>query len=211
VVGAQEERFKVHRELLCNNSDFFVSASKKEWMEFQKHQITLPDDDPGVVDLYIQWIYSGRIFSRQSADGGPGDGKEFDLLIDGFVFGERVQNGDFKDAVVDALIKSFAVPDKKGQRWCPAAPWVDRAYAGTPEGSPLRKLLVAMYVIHGNRTWLQGTTNIDFLADLAGRFMEDRKALPRPNTTKLDLSPCCYHHHGEGESCYKAKLLGSAV
>jgi hypothetical protein len=66
---------------------------------------------------------------------------------------------------------------------------------------------LAMYTIHGNRTWLQGTKNIDFLADLAGRFMEDRKALPRPNTTKLDSSPCCYHHHGEGESCYRAKRV----
>jgi hypothetical protein len=207
VVGAGGEEFKVHEELLCNNSSFFASASKKEWLENQKHRISLPDDDPRIVDLYLQWIYSGRIFSRQSTDGGPGDGKEFDLLIDGFVFGEKVQNGDFKDAVVDALIESFAVTDKKGQRWCPATPWVDRAYAGTPEGSPLRRLLVAIYVIHGTKTWLHGMTTIDFLADLAGRLMEDRRALPRPNTTELDLSPCCYHHHGDDGSCYRDKFF----
>jgi hypothetical protein len=210
-VGPEEEELKVHEELLCDGSPFFASASKKEWLESQRRRIPLPDDKPYIVDLYLQWMYGGRIFSRQSTDGGPGDGKEYDLLVDGFIFGEKVQNGEFREAVVDALIRSFAVPDKRGERWCPAAPWVDRAYAGTPEGSPLRRLLVAMYVVHGTNVWLHGTTNIDFLADLAGRLMEDRKALPRTFTTKLDLSPCWFHHHGDGESCYREKLLGSAV
>lgn len=129
--------------------------------------------------------------------------------MDGFIFGEKVQNGDFRDAVIDALTKSFAVPDKKGKRWCPAAPWVDKAYAGTPEGSQLRKLLVAMYVNHGTRTWLHGTRNVDFLAYLATRLLDDRKALPRQNTTKLDPDPCWYHCHGDGEPCHRVKLLGS--
>jgi hypothetical protein len=211
VVKAEEKEFKVHEELLCNGSAFFASASNKEWVEVRKHCISLPDDDPSIVDLYLQWIYSGRTFSRQSTDGAPEDGKEFDLLVDGFVFGEKVQNGDFKDAVVDALIKSFAVPDKRGQRWCPAAPWVDRAYAGTPEGSPLRRLLVARYVFHATNTWLHGTTNIDFVVDLAVHLGEERRALPRTTTTKLDLSPCWYHHHGDDVSWYRAKFLGSAV
>lgn len=208
-MGDAEEEYAVHEELLCKRSVFFASAVKKEWTEGQRRHVPLPDDLPSVVDLYLQWVYGGRIFSRQAADEGVGDGKEFGLLIEGFIFGEKVQDGDFKDAVVDALINSFAVPEKKkGLRWCPIAPWVDRAYQGTPEASPLRKLLVTMYAVHGNRTWLPGTTSIDFLADLAGQLLEDRKAPYGPNTIKLHLSGCSYHHHGDGESCYRVKIFG---
>jgi hypothetical protein len=117
LVGPSEEKFVVHEDILCNGSPFFASACKEEWKHGREDCIPLPDDDPSFVDLYLQRAYSGRILSRQSADGGgPGNGEEFDLLIDGFVFGEKVQNGDFIDAVVDTLVKSFAVPDKKGQR-----------------------------------------------------------------------------------------------
>jgi hypothetical protein len=114
------------------------------------------------------------------------------------------------DLITRVLLKR-SVPDEKAQRWCPAAPWVDRAYAGNPEGSPLRRLSVAMYVFHGTNNWLHGTTNVGFLVDLAVRLGEDRRALPRTNTTKLDLSLCWYHYHGDDVSCYRAKFLGSAV
>jgi hypothetical protein len=69
---------------------------------------------------------------------------------------------------------------------------VDKACNGTPEGSPLRKLLVAIYVARRSRKWLQGVANVDFLADLAGGLLDERKAPAYLNRTKLDLKGCWF-------------------
>lgn len=62
-----------------------------------------------------------------------------------------MQDGDFKDAIVDALIHTVAAPDEKGMRYYPIAQSVNRAYIGTPKGSPIRRLLVDMYTFHGRK------------------------------------------------------------
>jgi hypothetical protein len=36
--------------------------------------------------------------------------KELGLLIDGFLFGEKVQYGELKDTVIDVLIRCVVVP-----------------------------------------------------------------------------------------------------
>jgi hypothetical protein len=208
VVGAEGEERTVHEKLLCDNSAFFASAMKKEWKEGQERRVPLPDDVTSIVDLYIQWLYVGRIFSRQPTEGEPGNEKEFDLLINGFVFGEKVQDGDFKDAVVDALMSCVSVASENGTRWYPIDPWVDRAYGGTPEGSPLRKLLVDMHVSHGSSKWLGGTKSVEFLTDLAGRLLDDRKASPHLNASEPGRSDCWYHHHGDDGPCYRSNLWG---
>lgn len=108
--------------MLCEASEFFASASKDDWKEGRKHRIPLPDDRASVVDLYVQWLYTRRIVipkrsveevkedEEAKEEGKEEDqeecknGHEFDVLTGAFVFGEKVQDGDFKDAVVDALI-----------------------------------------------------------------------------------------------------------
>jgi hypothetical protein len=204
--------------LLSKRSEFFASASKEEWKEGQERRVPLPDDTPSVVDLYVQWIYTGGIFSPDKPIEDDGDreecknGRHFDLLIGGFVFGEKVQDGEFKDAVLDALIHTVRTPDDEGVCWYPTKHWVDRAYVGTPEGSPLRRLLVDMYSFHGRKDWLDGQKNIDFLVDLAGHLLMDRRAqLHRlPDPTRPEATGCwSYHHHREEEECYSTKTSSS--
>jgi hypothetical protein len=165
----------VHEDILCKGSPFFASACKEEWKQGREHYIPLKGDEPSIVDLYLQWIYTGRIFSRPSDEGGPEGEGELGILVEGYIFGEKVQNGDFKDAVVDAIVKCFPIPSKKNKVGCPPVLCVDKAYGGTPEGSQLRKLLVAIYATRGSRAWLRGTTSMEFLADLAARLLDERK------------------------------------
>jgi hypothetical protein len=151
-VGEEGVEYKVHETLLSERSEFFASASKAEWKEGQEHRIPLPDDTPSIVVLYVQWIYSGKILSRTTPVEEEGADEQecknesaFDLLISGFVFGEKIQDGNFKDAVIDALVHTVTTPNEKGVCWYPTKSWVDQAYVGTPEGSPIRRLLVDMY------------------------------------------------------------------
>jgi hypothetical protein len=218
-VGEEEVEYKVHEALLSERSEFFTSASKEEWKEGQEHRVPLPDDTPSVVDLYVQWIYSGRVLSgrtlggkipvKEEADGEEcKNGSQFDLLIGGFVFGEKIQDGGFKDAVVDALIHTVRTPDEKGVCWYPTKSWVDQAYVGTPEGSPFRRLLVDMYKYHGRDDWLDDQKNVDFLAELAGDLLMDKRKKQQEyqDPTDQEVSGCQYHHHGKEGACYGDKI-----
>jgi hypothetical protein len=203
-----EVKFVAHEDILCKGSPFFASACKKEWEQGREHFIPLEGDEPSVVDLYLQWIYTGRIFSRPSDEGGSDGEEELSILVEGFIFGEKVQNGDFKDAIVDAIVSCFPVPTtKKAKLRPPPGLCVDKAYGGTPEASPLRKLLVAMYVTRGRSRWLHGTTNMDFLADLAGCLLDER----RSPMAGPDLTGCDFHQHGDDKPCYRTKTLGGVV
>lgn len=108
----------------------------------------LPDDVLSTVDLYIHWIYSDRIFSRWSPeddeddDKGSSSNNDTGTLIAAFIFGEKIQDYDFQDAVVDALIHSFVTSGEWENCWYPGA------YEGTP-GSPLRSLIVIYIYFSG--------------------------------------------------------------
>lgn len=175
------------------------------WKEGQEGRIPLPNDNSDAFALYIQWLYRDRIFSSQDMSDTEGNREEVDLLIEAFVLGEKLQDQDFKDAIIDSLIHAVDTPDGQDTRWYPRSAAIDRAYGGTPENSPLRKLLVDMHFFHGHADWLDKATNTDFLRDLAKEFLRDRGDLvTRSDRTKSQLAGCSYHGHGTENACYRS-------
>lgn len=171
----------------------------------------LPDDVPSAVDLYIYWVYSSKVFSRRSLQEEEEDVKErrnadeSSVLVRAYVFGKKVQDGDFQDAVIDALVHSIAMPDKSGNCWYPGASQVDQAYKGTPEGSPLRRFLVDMYMFYSDSKWLHSPANVEFLTDLAGRLLDEKKSLVLWDPIKPTSVSCHYYRYRKGENCYSVK------
>jgi hypothetical protein len=157
--------------------------------------------------LYVQWLYNNRIFSRQSLEKLKEGFDELQLLIDGFVFGEKVQDSDFKDAVIDALFASVSTLGKDDKYWYPAGKKADLVYKGTPPGSPLRRLLVDMHVHHSRHDWYDETENVDFLADLVRGLLSVRDLSHESDPTRQNISSCVYHHHGDDAQCYSEKAL----
>lgn len=139
----------------------------------------LPADFPSVVELYVQWLYTGRVFSQQTPKAEGASGKEFDLLVEGFIFGEKIGDGAFKDVMIDALIHCVATRDSTGNFMYPSTKWVDRAYEGTGERSPLRKLMVHFYAFHVRSAWIKDSSNTEFLRDLASYFLDSQSSTLR--------------------------------
>ncbi len=88
--GPGPQSYVVHEELLCEHSPFFKAAVKKEWKEAQERIIPLPDDGPEVVCLYVHWVYACRILSRHANLANESGSGEMDLLVDAFVFVEKI-------------------------------------------------------------------------------------------------------------------------
>lgn len=176
---------------------------KEEWKEGREREVPLPDDDPRVVDLYTQWLYCGKVLSHDPTLKSEQHSGELDLLIDAFVFGEKIQDELFRDTIIDALIMYTNTPDKQGTSWFPTGGMVRRAYEGTPAGSPLRRLLVNLHNYRGNQKWIKDENSLEFLMDLVKIMFATRPAPNAPDTTKV--VNCSYHLHSDSGLCSTRK------
>ncbi|KAI7722659.1 hypothetical protein KC353_g306 [Hortaea werneckii] len=158
--GEEEMKYEVHEALLPERSQFFASATKEVWKEGREHRVPFSDDAPSVVDLYVQRKCSERIIclrgpaEEREEDKRSKNAHEFELQISGFVFGEKVQDNDFKDAIIDALVHTVATQDEVGTRWDQTGKRTSQADSGTPEGPPICRLPVDLYVFHGGLSFI---------------------------------------------------------
>ncbi|TKA63353.1 hypothetical protein B0A55_10076 [Friedmanniomyces simplex] len=61
LAGSGKTSFEVHKDIICQSSDFFVAACSKAWAEGKEGTIRLPTVEPDTVKLYIHWIYTDTI------------------------------------------------------------------------------------------------------------------------------------------------------
>ena len=103
----------------------------------------------------------------------------------------------FKDCIIDAFISLLLTartfdPDLSGI-----------IYEGTPDDSPMRRLLQDIYIFHGASTWLsnQNTPHPDFTRDLSRRQLDFPGGV-RPADGAKKIAQQCYYHEHEGGRCY---------
>ncbi|KAF2158468.1 hypothetical protein M409DRAFT_71631 [Zasmidium cellare ATCC 36951] len=197
----EELNIVIHKDLLCDNSPFFAASLKEDWKEGQEGKVPLPDDDYDTVELYRQWLYRDKLAVRRPAQESGTDGVEFRNLVDAFIFGDKVQDGNFQDATIDALIAATNTPDLNNKTYYPASTTVDHAFKHTLEDSPLRRLLVDMYAYHGSQEWPRGQ-NIEFLQQLVKEMFKVRPNRFGANQTSQSANSCSYHHHEKDSACY---------
>ncbi|KAK5727353.1 hypothetical protein LTR15_003247 [Elasticomyces elasticus] len=53
-----DQEWSVHKAIVCSQSSFFEKHCDKGWMQGEEHVITLPEDDPHVVDAMIRYFYT---------------------------------------------------------------------------------------------------------------------------------------------------------
>lgn len=77
-----------------------------------------------------------------------------------------------KFAVIEVTLRLSLLRDKNSNKWATGNGYINIVYAGTREGSPLRRLLVDLYVSTGNQSWMASDYDSIFLLDLAKAFMQ---------------------------------------
>ncbi|GAM88405.1 hypothetical protein ANO11243_064380 [Dothideomycetidae sp. 11243] len=48
----------IHKSFICHASTFFKSALQSTWIESQHQTISLPEDDPKIFGLFLNWLYA---------------------------------------------------------------------------------------------------------------------------------------------------------
>lgn len=189
-VGTVEE-FSVHEVVLKETSGFFKAAVKNEWKEGSQRVIDMPEDTPEVVSAYVDWLYSDKMLP--SAGEPPKDVKthvrESNYLAKLYVFGEKIQDDSFCDAVITAFTKHL---DHKiiGSRHTVGVDAVETMMAGTPQGSPGRRFILQVIARRvGSKRLRKHSKSLEaipgLLIDLVAELIDARN----PGTKSADLYP----------------------
>ncbi|KAF2496919.1 hypothetical protein BU16DRAFT_507616 [Lophium mytilinum] len=225
-VGSPPTDFSVHETLVCSRSPFFANAMNGAWAEAESRIVPLPDDAPSTFALYRTWLYTGLLASKSDSSS-----DEWELLACAYVLGEKLQDSDFKDTVIDAMIENPSTTTADG----PSSPETTDAeateleemeffkrnpavliyiYENTPPSAPVRRLLVDHYRAAGKPDWISAEKREllpdDFLYALSFQFMtlkareEEGQRRPAWAPYQWDDGTCVYHEHG-GKMCYKRR------
>ena len=67
-VGVEQNQFHLHRDLLCDRSDYFKACFERSFKEAQQGQLFLQEDDTGSFDLFVKWLYGAPLKKIGSHD-----------------------------------------------------------------------------------------------------------------------------------------------
>lgn len=175
---------------------------KRERRKAKERVIRLPDDEVKVFTIYHMWLYFGYIFTRSGDEGKNASSTssiaEWELLFDSYIFGEKIQDSNFKDALMDAIINKMNTIQKFPHK-------VQKVYQNTPQNSPARRLLVEACLCYNNEELIRKAAgSAEYLQDVTLAFM-NAKITKRDFTWPAEES-CEYHEHAEGEeNCYRKR------
>jgi hypothetical protein len=131
---------KVHKGILCKTSTFFTNTTKDKWCDCKEDPftITIPDVDFEVVNQYVLWLYNGACAVPKEWD------KASWFLAQSYVFAEGIIDDVYKNTVMQCLIYKINIDGL-----LPGYRVVNHVFAGTPEGSPARRLMIDLWTYAG--------------------------------------------------------------
>ncbi|KAK3722424.1 hypothetical protein LTR37_002416 [Vermiconidia calcicola] len=207
--GDYTKTFNVHKDLLTKHSEFFKAALSSEWKEGQERVVRLRElENPEPFKLFVDFLYTGKIFSGKVVDVGTMDHseanlQEYYLLVKAWTLGEMILSTPFKDGIMDAMISKLVAGEDFPDSW---HPWV---WKRTTPNSTLRRLLVDIAIWDWEEDTLSEVVkpesgNVELLYDLAVGLTKITQTGRKGSAPYMADSTCIYHEHGEDKACYKA-------
>ncbi|KAF1962175.1 hypothetical protein CC80DRAFT_588771 [Byssothecium circinans] len=204
--------FTVHVNLLTRSS-FFTNALCNQGVSTS---ITLDSCTAPTFHLYNNWLYTGRLFSKPTikdapAVSAPGSQhrKEWIQLTQAYILGVFLEDVEFRDQVMDALLDWFEEVHFAAR----SAPLdnVEDVYGELAKGNPLRELVSDIAAYHFEHTLVEEMQKksdmpaaflLETLVKMSTRFQGGRSAFGTASPVLKGKGGCKYHCHGEG-GCYK--------
>jgi hypothetical protein len=124
----------------------------------------------------------------------------------GYLLGEYLQDCDFRDRIMDALIE-WNLTAPAVQRATFLSSWTVNAEKHTIKGSPLFKLMADMIIWYMSYTWWISVVDklpAAFVADVSVGLFTRLRSSTCANALSKGVVHCRYHCHKEGR-CYNSK------
>ncbi|KAK3636982.1 hypothetical protein LTR56_013878 [Elasticomyces elasticus] len=174
LVGLTEEVFLVHRPVLCSSSGYFTARLKPEWSRQSSDEVRLPDADHSAFNIYVNWLYM-RGIARSSLEDDDEDAQseEWLNLADAFVLGDALVDSEFQASVLETL-RFMSGSRQRKSFWAVATEVVAVIYNGTPTGSPVREVLLDLFLLHAD-----GQLPDDEILALPEEFLQELEKAPQ--------------------------------
>lgn len=118
-------------DLLCHVSTYFKAALKGGFEEAREKWVTLKDADPSAFELFVLWLYKGRLFKLDKF------GEVNMVVVKAWVLGDRLGASSFQDCIMKALLAK-----SRGQGLLVKTETIRYIYDNTTAASPLRRATV---------------------------------------------------------------------
>ena len=195
--GEAQKTFIVYKNVLCAGSSFFRAYCSERWQERDNDTIRLPNDDPKIAKIYLEWLVTGNL-SEYFQIGHPVIEEEphrlYTLAATLYVFGDCVDDTDFKNALVN---ETFSIADRTKTFPVKIPSFV---YENTTLKCPYRRLVVDLWVTFARCRAVEEHANDlprEFLVDVVARMASFQGLLPRFTTEQglFAAGLCAYHDH----------------
>ncbi|KAK5691975.1 hypothetical protein LTR97_011146 [Elasticomyces elasticus] len=161
VVGEEQEIFTVNTATICQKSEFFRAACKREWQEGKDKTVPLSDIRPTVFTLYVNWAYTGVLDVKiaddpelvhacpQGADGSDMIQRKQEVALSDHRHSNIVALYLAADFLLDETLKERAI-DTLLDTWGSGLniSLISEVWGSTATDSGLRRLLVDTVISH---------------------------------------------------------------
>jgi len=121
-------------------SEYFSKMFSSDFKEVVESTVRMPEDDPDVFNLFVQWLYAARLcvpdMTKNTATSGP-MWTRFKL----YCFAEKICLPELMDYTMSSIMSACVRGDKS-----PSIEVMRMVYGGTKQGSRLR--LFTAHVLH---------------------------------------------------------------
>ncbi|KAH7319406.1 hypothetical protein BKA65DRAFT_569783 [Rhexocercosporidium sp. MPI-PUGE-AT-0058] len=158
VVGPNAEEFFINGEVICAQSEFFKAACRDQWQSGRSRVITLVEDDPKLIAIFLTWLATGDIercpdFVEVTATPNAEailveqNYAQWEQLRCCYNLGDVLLAPAFKNAAMNLLIEaSETLLIGHNMFPCRTIQELETVYETTQKGSGLRKLVVDLAV-----------------------------------------------------------------
>ena len=181
LVGTDEEPLVAHESYTKKNSEFFQAAVMKEWVEGQTRVIKLPEDDVETMTNYLTFTYSCELPTSKLVKGRPARmNVDWDSLAKLYVLGDRIRDKCVRNAITSEIARVSVLPDENGASGFMPAAASNILFDGTPEGSPIRQMIIDKHVSGGHKRWLDSGNDHPALVLEIARELLGKVAVHQP-------------------------------
>jgi hypothetical protein len=181
--GDEQIRCQIHRNVLCDSSEYFTAQCRPEWLG-PNCEVGLPEDEPNIIKAMVRWMYYKDIYvespvwdKRGLLDPAEAMATPWAFFAKLYVLADKYGMLEFAKDALDAIMLHAG----DHQLNLGVMSWV---YANTKDkDSPLRCLFIKIFRWKSTDTHFNSYLDLptEFLREVVEQDLYHNEALSRPS------------------------------